>query len=196
MGPWSYSVSKNLVYCAGTMRRLAVLLLVSAAAACSSPNKQPPTFAWDKAASFASIKTFAWYDGPPFEYPRGFSIVDGKFVDTHLRGDVEAELARKGYRKAETGTPDIFVTYITSPGGIVDHDVWGSYNWWSQSVYVASHYYKEGVLALDIRDPGKKLIWRGVVSRIVGRNPEEVAATIEHAVQTLLENFPPSPSPK
>jgi ABC-type glycerol-3-phosphate transport system substrate-binding protein len=177
------------------MKRLALLLIVIAAAAAGCSNKPPPTFAWDKAASFASIKTFAWHDGPPFEYPRGMSIVDGAFIDKHVRADVEAELARKGYRKAEAGAPDIFVTYITSPGGIVDHDVWGSYNWWSQSIYVASNYYKEGVLALDIRDPGKKLIWRGVISRIVGRNPEEVADTIEHAVQTLLKNFPPAPAP-
>jgi hypothetical protein len=53
-------------------------------------------------------------------------------------------------------------------------------------------YLKEGSLALDIRDSGKKLVWRGAVSRLVGRNPEEFAETIQKAVRDLLKNFPPT----
>ena len=175
---------------AASMKRLALLLLVAAAGCTKTPA---PEFAWDKAASFTNIKTFAWYDGPPFQYPHGGSIVDGRFIDEHVRRDVEAEMARKGYRKAEGGAPDIFVTYHTSPEGIVDHDVWGQYQWWSPYVHVASAYYKEGSLALDVRDGGKKLVWRGVVTRIVGRNPEELAETITRAVSDLLKSFPPPP---
>ena len=179
------------------MKRLSILLLAAAAAAtatgCSSPNKQPPTFAWDKTASFAGVKTFAWHDGPPFQFPRGGSIVDGRFVDEHVRRDVEAELARKGYRKVEGATPDIYVTYLTGAGGIVDHDVWGHYGWWSPyQVYMGSNVEKEGSLALDIRDATKKLLWRGVIVRVVGKNPEDFAETIDRAVRDLLKNFPPT----
>lgn len=175
------------------MKKLAVLAALALGAAAGCSKTPAPEFAWDKAASFANVRTFAWYDGPPFQYPHGGSIVDGRFIDEHVRRDVEAELARKGYRKEEGGAPDIFVTYHTSPDGIVSHDVWGQYDWWSPYVPMGSVTYAEGTLALDIRDGGKKLVWRGVVSRVVGNNPEKLAEAIERAVLDLLKNFPPLP---
>jgi len=177
------------------MRRLAFLCLVLAAAA-ACPGKPAPQFAWDHAASFASVKTYSWYDGPPFQYPSGSSIVDGKFVDQHVRRDVDAEMARKGYVKIDTGTPDVYVTYATGAEGVADRDVWGQYTWWSPYVPVGTAYEKEGSLALDFRNPDKKLIWRGFVVGRVGRNPEELARAIERAVQDLLKNFPPGAAAK
>ena len=172
------------------MKRIAILLpVLLAVAACHSDP--PPQFAWDKAVSFASVKTYAWYDGPPFKYPQGGGMVDGRFIDDHVRRAVEKELARKGYSKVDSGTPDVFVTYHTSQDSIVDHDVYGAYGWWSPYIHVASNYYKEGTLALDIRDPSKKLVWRGMLGTFIGRNPEELNDRIEKSVAKLLEKFPP-----
>lgn len=175
------------------MRRLAVLLFAVAAVAACTATRTQPEFAWDKTASFAYVKTFAWYDGPPFEYPHGGSIADGRFIDEHVRKAVEAALERKGFQRVAEGSSDIHVTYHTSATGLVDHDVWGRYGWWSPYVHVASTYQKTGALALDFRDGDKKLLWRGVVSGVVGSNLEEVTETIESAVADLLENFPPRP---
>ena len=179
---------RNGVFC-GAMKKLAWILVLAAAAACS--RAPAPQFAWDTSASFATFTTYAWYDGPPFQYPGGSSIVDGKFVDQHVRRDVDAELAAKGYVKTDAATPDMYVTYTTSPEGVADRDVWGQYSWWSPFVPVGTQYEKEGSLALDIRSPDKKLIWRGFLVRGVGRNPEDVASAIRSAVQKLLKNFPP-----
>jgi hypothetical protein len=88
------------------MKRLSILLLAAAAAAtsCTSPNKkQPPTFAWDKAVSFANVKTFAWYDGGRVEslgrLSRGRPLVDVTFAGRR------SGVTRKGYRKARAERP-------------------------------------------------------------------------------------------
>lgn len=175
------------------MKRLLALVLLVAATSCTRPP--PPEFAYDKAATFANLKTFAWYDGPEFKYPRGGSVVDGRFIDEHVRKDVDAELTRKGYQKVVGGAPDIFVSYATSADGIVDHDVYGAYSWWSPAIYVSSTYDRMATLTLDVRDRGKKVIWRGAISRTAGQNPEKVGEAIEKAVAELLKNFPPVPKP-
>jgi hypothetical protein len=175
------------------MKRFAILLAAAmVTAACGTTTNPPPQFAWDKTATFANMKTFAWYDGPPFVYPGGGGMVDGRFIDEHVRRAVERELARKGYTKTDGGSPDFWVTYATSPEGIVSQDKWGSYNYWSNTITVSTVYEKEGTLALDIRDPGKKLVWRGVKTGTIGRNPEQLADKIEESVARLLQNFPPT----
>jgi len=172
------------------MKRLCVLFLLTAAACTQTP---PPEFAWDKAASFENLKTFAWFDGEGFQYPRGGSIVDGRFVDENVRRNVEEELARKGYRKDESGSPDFFVTYHTGSAGVTDRDVYGSYSWWSPVIYVGSAYERHGTLVLDVRDRSHKLIWRGAITRTSGQNPKEVGEAIHEAAADLLQKFPPSP---
>jgi hypothetical protein len=175
------------------MKRLALLAALPLLAAACSTKTPPPQFAWDHAASFAAVKTWAWLDEPPFKYPQGGGMVDGRFIDEHVRRAVEKDLAKKGYTKAEGGTPDVFVMYHTSQDGILDHDTWGRYNWWSAPIYVTSNYYKEGTLAIDVRGPDKKLQWRGVISGTIGRNPEELADKIDWGVDQLLSKFPPAP---
>jgi uncharacterized protein DUF4136 len=177
------------------LKRLGFLcLLLVVGTACT--KLPPPEFAYDKAASFADLKTFAWYQGPEFKYPRGGSVVDGRFIDDHVRKDVEAELGKKGYRKEDGGSPDFFVSYATSADGIVDHDRYGAYSWWSPNIYVSSAYDRMATLTLDVRDREKKLIWRGAISRTGGDNPEKVGEAIERAVAELLKNFPPIPKPQ
>jgi len=168
------------------------LIAALLASACGGPKIPPPQFAWDKAASFANVKTFAWHDGPPFQYPHGGGMVDGRFIDEHVRQSVEKALAKKGYQKTDAATPDVWVTYHTSQDGILDHDTWGRYSWWSPPIYVQGNWEKLGTLALDVRDGGKKLIWRGMLTREAGRNPEELADAIDKAVNDLLAKFPPS----
>jgi len=175
------------------MKRLLALFLLCGAIGCT--KLPPPEFAYDKNASFATLKTFAWYQGPEFKYPHGGSVVDGRFVDEHIRKDVEAELGKKGYRKEDGGSPDFFVSYSASADGIVDQDVYGVYTWWSPTIYVATAYDRLATLTLDVRDRSKKLVWRGAVSRTGGQNPEKVGEAIEKAVSLLLTNFPPVPKP-
>src|SRR5215831_5088106 len=173
------------------MKRFAILLAVAAAEAACTAGKPSIQFAWDHTATFAGVKTFAWYDGPPFQYPHGGGMVDGRFIDEHVRKAVEKELGKKGYVKSGGGQPDIFVTYATSPDGVVSQDKWGAYDTWTNTIYITTQYEKEGTLVLDIRNSGMKLVWRGAYSGMIGRNPEQLADKIDSSVSTLLAKFPP-----
>ncbi len=61
---------------------------------------------------------------------------------------------------------------------------------------MGSQSYKEGTLVLDPRDSGKKLIWRGWVTHIAGKEKEKIAKQIDAAVAEVPSPFPPSVTEK
>jgi hypothetical protein len=177
-----------------TLRRGALLLFLSAALACAGKNP-PPDFAYNHEASFSGLTTYAWFDDPNWKMPGGNSIVDGQFVDRHVREDVDATLQKKGYRKVEGGAPSFYVAYHTDAAGVVSQDKYGVYNWWvGYANYYGTKYRKQGSLVLDVRDARKELVWRGARMAMVGTNPDALARDIEAAVSLLLAEFPPQPS--
>jgi hypothetical protein len=169
-------------------RGLAALLLLSMLACAGKPVVN---FSYDQSASFAGLKTYAWYDDPNFQMPGGFSVVDGQFVDRHVREDIEAELASRGYVKSTTGEADIYVSYATNPAGVVSQDKFGRYGWWQPIQTTGTRYGKEGSLVIDIRNRDHRLVWRGYKQAILGSSPEAIARDIEHGVKDLLGKFPP-----
>ncbi len=175
-----------------TLRALMLMFALAGTLACA--GKPEINFAWDKTASFANLKTYAWYTDPKFQMPHGGSIVDGRFVDERVRAAVERDLEKKGYVKGQEGTADIHVSYATSADGVASQDRFGRYDWWSMTIYVGGKYQKKGSLTLDIRDRGQKLVWRGAKAAILGTNPEKVGRDIDDAVGDLLAKFPPSTS--
>ena len=65
------------------IRSLGIALLLSALACAGKPTVN---FAYDKSASFAGLKTYAWYDDPNFQMPGGFSgRENGASRDTNKR---------------------------------------------------------------------------------------------------------------
>lgn len=174
-----------------TLRFVALVAVLTATLRCA--GKPEITFAWDRAASFANLKTYAWYADPKFQMPHGGSIVDGRFVDERVRQAVERDLAKKGYAKSTDGNADLYVSYATSAEGVASQDKFGSYDWWTMTIYVGGKYQKKGSLTLDIRDRGQKLVWRGAKAAILGTNPEKVGRDIDDAVGDLLAKFPPPP---
>jgi hypothetical protein len=175
------------------LRLTAILLLAAAFTACAHKNP-PPDFAYDHTASFANLTTYAWFQDPNWKMPGGFSVVDGQFIDRHVREDVDAALQKKGLRKIEDGA-DMYVAYTTNPAGVLSQDKWGIYTWWNWAYvgYAGTRYQKQGTLVLDVRDRQKKLIWRGARTTTVGTNPEEIGRDIDRAVNLLLSSFPPQP---
>ncbi len=173
-----------------TFRLAAVLAVAAAGLSCSSTP--PPQASWDHNVSFAGWKTFGWYADPREDKGIGSAIVDTRFVDDHVKKDVTALLAKKGFRPAaEDAAPDFLIDYHTRANGIVSRDQYGVYTWWSIPTYVGSETYRERTLAIDFRDPAKKLVWRGWVSKFVGNSPEAIAKDIRRAVEQILAPFPP-----
>jgi hypothetical protein len=175
------------------LRLIAVLLLAAAITACAHKNP-PPDFAYDHTASFSGLQTYGWFQEPGWQMPGGNSIVDGQFVDRHVREAVDAALQKKGMRRVDEGA-DMYIGYSTNPAGVMSQDKWGVYTWWSWSYvgYAGTKYRKQGTLVLDIRDRQKKLVWRGARTVMVGTNPEGLARDIDNAVKLLLSSFPPKP---
>jgi hypothetical protein len=179
------------------MRRLrasAILLGLAATLACAHKNPAPD-FAYDHTASFANLKTYAWFEDPAWEFPQGNSIVDGRFVDEHIRQAVNDALQKKGFGRVDTGSASFFVSYHGGAAGVLSQDKWGVYQWWNLYYvdYAGTKYRKQSTLTLDIRGADKKLIWRGVRTAMIGTNPEELARDIDRAVSLLLAEFPPAP---
>src|SRR5262245_18053211 len=86
------------------MKRLQLLgfaaLCAQLALASGCAGKPTLQFASDPNARFDSLNTFAWFDDPSFVIPRGGSIVDGQFIDRHIREAVDRDLTKKGFSKA------------------------------------------------------------------------------------------------
>ena len=168
-------------------------LVALLALSCSS--MPPPQSSWDHEADFSKLKTFGWYSDPAEDKTVGSSIVDTRFVEDHVKKEVSALLGKKGYRPAGDAAPDFYADYHTRVAAIVQQDQYGRYAWWAMPTYLGTQTYREGTLAIDVRDPSKKLIWRGWVTRLYGKSPEAIAKDIRRAVEQILDMFPPGAAP-
>ena len=143
--------------------RGAAILLSVAAAACASRNPAP-VFAYDHAASFVGLKTWAWLDDPAPQMPPGNAIVDSQFIDRSVRQDVGEVLSGKGFDATESGQADIYLAYQMDNAGVLSQDTFEKTKktdfllWsWDHLEYSGTQYSKRSALVLDIRDREKKL---------------------------------------
>jgi len=166
----------------------AALTLLAAACAGTHPK---PVYAWDKAENFTTLKTWAWYDDPTFKVPHGDSIIDGAFLDGHIRSAIEDALHKKGYEKVNPTQATMLVAYHTGDTGVGERDEYGNYEWWTGEV-TATNWEKERTVTVDIRNSSRKLVWRGQIDRLEGQNPDAVARELNREIDTLLGHFPPS----
>ena len=166
----------------------ALILLLTLACAGTHPK---PVYAWDHSANFSVMKTWAWYSDPTFRVPHGDSIIDGAFLDGHIRSAVDDALRHKGYEKVKEDNASMLVAYHTGDTGVGERDEFGDYEWWSGNV-VATNWEKERTVTIDIRSKDRKLVWRGQIDRLEGSNPEGVAKELNHEVSVLLAHFPPT----
>ncbi len=166
----------------------AALAVLSVACAGTHPK---PVYAYDHTVSFIGMTTYAWYEDPKFKIPHGDSIIDGAFLDSHIRSAVDDALRKKGYLKVDPAHAALLVAYNTGDTGVGEHDEYGNYEW-ATGYVVATNWEKERTVTIDIRNNGRKLIWRGSIDRLEGSNPDGVARELDHEVGTLLGHFPPT----
>ena len=130
---------------------------------------------------FSRYKTYKWLDIEMTDHSK-------QFVEEEITAALEAELAKKGLAKTDSGTADLLIGYQSMLGWKEDFI---SYN----SVYGASfEIIHTGQLSLDMYDSAKKkLVWRGTVSKTLDLNakPDKRHKGIAKAVQKLLKKYPP-----
>jgi hypothetical protein len=170
---------------------LAVLLVPALLAA------QKTSYDFDKTANFAGYKTYSLRDG---------TKVGQQLIDDRIVSAIEAELALKGFTKAETNQ-DVFVvyhvafdkekdisTYSSGYGG------YGAYGWgwgggWAGGT--ATTQVRDilvGTLVIDVVDAKKQQVaWRGMGVKEVQTqaNPEKRDKSITNAVKKIFKNYPP-----
>jgi hypothetical protein len=177
----------------GTPRRILLSLIAAAAilaAACAGTHPAPQ-FAWDPKADFTSLKSYAWYEGPGFQIPHGDSIIDGRFIDQHVRSAVDQALERKGFQKADPASASLLVSYGTGDTGVSDEVKDPNYAWLTG--YEITMYEKSRLITINMRDQARKLLWVGSITRLEGENPEAAGREINHEIGVLLDKFPPAP---
>jgi hypothetical protein len=174
------------------MRRFPAALLL-ALTACSDITV---THDYDPGADFSSLRTYAWYAAPA-----AAAGVDTLTTQRIIRS-MDAELAARGFRKLESGTPDFLVHALAAIHQrleAVPTTTTVGYGWRGGTLAYGTgteiRSYDEGTLILDVISPGtKQLVWRGTAKAAVsdGRSPEEREARIREGVAMILENFPPN----
>lgn len=97
---------------------------------------------------FTTYRTYAW--GPADQFPTGDPRLDNNpFFQDYLTGAVDRELARRGYRLATTGTPDLVVHYhanVTQRFEVHGVDVAYGYDPNAEPTVVE---YEEGTIVVD-----------------------------------------------
>lgn len=189
-----------------------VAALLAAAAVCASLGACSTleiSTDYDPAARFSNMKRYAWLPEPQKKTgdPR---IDDNTLLQQRIRRAVDAELAAKGYTRADADA-DFLVGYHVSldkrRSVQVLNDYYGYGPGWGYrygSVYRPLGYvgppetyvyeYEQGTLILDIVNPADRaLMWRGAARDEVHfqNTPEESEAQIREAVKAMLERFPP-----
>jgi hypothetical protein len=166
-----------------SLARLIAPAALTALAACSSLDT---SFDYDTQYDFAPLKTYSWLEER-----------DSTLVTKRVRAAVDEELARRGYRAAESAPDFLVATHVSTQEKVQVTD-WGytcspRYGWYGGS-HLDVWQYQEGTLLLDVVDPkSRQLVWRGSASRVVESSwtPEEREKVTREAVAALLERFPP-----
>jgi uncharacterized protein DUF4136 len=162
-------------------------------AACRGTHPQP-VYAFDPAASFSGMKTYAWYEPPGFQVPHGDSIIDGQFIDRTVRGAVDEALAKQGFQKVDGPNASMYVSYGTGDTRVTDQ-----VKDWNRAVltgYENDMYEKSRQVIIDIYNGSRILAWQGSITRLEGEDPEQAGREIRHEVDVLLSHFPPAPGSK
>jgi hypothetical protein len=164
-----------------TMKRRSLLAsLVLLAAGCATGPQFYSDF--DPAADFGRYHTYCW---AYTQVPAGMD----PFLVERLQAAVDRSLAARGLQRVDAG--ELAVGFNLGTRINIDSGYYGGYNYypgWGPTAYT------EGELTINIYDnASRRPIWHGVVSQeIVSDGPIDWAK-LNHAVDVVMNRFPPPP---
>jgi hypothetical protein len=177
--------------------RLALLMCVVIAFACSAAQAQKIKVEYDKTIDFTKFKTF------------GIDPVDNAskpMLRLAIQGAVEHDLNRVGLTKVASN-PDLYVQMY----GAVDNDtaihyhdpIYGGYIpsinsgivlWHNIPGTVTTVIIHKGELVVDVIDANKKqLVWRGVAKQNLSDQRDKVLDQVNTAVEKMFLQYPAGP---
>ena len=159
---------------------------------------QKVSYDYSKTANFAAYKTYAYKEGTKVGQP---------LIDERIVAAITAELALKGFSKAETN-PDVFVVYHVAfdqekdistyssgyAGGYGPYGWgWGG-GWGGGTTSTQVRNIVVGTLVIDIADAkANQVAWRGMGTKEIDTQakPEKRDKSINNAVKKIFKNYPP-----
>jgi hypothetical protein len=156
--------------------------LAAILASCSSVRT---SYQYDTGADFAGLHTYAWL-------PIQMTEPGNRFVEDIFRRAMDRVLQAKGYSEVTDGPDFIISMYL---GMLTRSEITDSgyrAGGWEGPVHV--HIYEEGALIVDVLEARtRKVIWHGRATQAMSTGARQQAMTEahDHAVDTLLEYFPP-----
>jgi len=150
---------------------------------------QDVQFDYDRSANFNGYKTYQWVDYRPVP-------VSDQILDKDIKRAVDANLARKGLTRVESGG-DLHVGYQAA---ISQEKQFDSLGWGGPlrlgpwDTRVTSSTIEVGKLVIGMFDPAsKQLVWRGSASKTldIKSNPDKNFRNLEKALAKLFKNYPP-----
>jgi hypothetical protein len=162
--------------------RVSALTTLLALVAATPAWAQKVNADWDKAANFASYKSYKWSTG---RVPEGTSPL----MIQRIESAVESELASIGLVKVEKD-PDVLVAFQGATKEDVSLQSWGySPRWGGGQVDV--NRVLVGTLLIDLIDAKTdKLVFRATASDTVSDNPQKNEKKIQKAVEKMFEKYP------
>jgi hypothetical protein len=151
------------------------------------------------AATFASYATYAWAK-PPLQAPQWPTQDDRVSFDWQVRGLVDQQMARLGYRQVAAAQADLLLDYGVAVREETMSDSFGAYAKYraeggSESAGTAWVMgYERGTLTVDATDRRlRSLVWYGEASAVV--NPSLRAERLPKAITEIFAKFPPRTAP-
>ena len=184
------------------MKTLFIAAAVLALSACSTLKSSSD---FDPSVSFNQYKTYSWVEKKVDD--AGYHL-DG-LMDQRVRAAIETQLSQKGISKTDKQNADLLVNYITKVDKKINIDTFNSH--FGYNPYYGPRWglggrlqtettvreYDVGTLMVDLVDNKTgKLIWRGTVADTVREQntPEERIQIINHAIDTVMKDYPPKPT--
>lgn len=151
---------------------------------------------YDGATAFSEYRTFQFFETK--EDLRDFSLTSHKKVVQQLRAYAE----EGGLTEVDTD-PDVYIAYYTADRGdlrLTLGDLGYAYgpdfslgSYWEGGVgnrTSNSFTFKEGTLIIDVWDAERKqLVWRGMATATVAKDPDKNDKKIERALKKMTKNW-------
>jgi hypothetical protein len=179
--------------------RLRTLVAAAAMVALIAANAQAQDVKtdFDPGASFTSYKTYFWAKTDPIP---GNDLMNARVLEA-----VDKWLTAKGWTKGAEAQADVAVVANVSTAERKSLDTfysgggmggWGYYGGWRGGMGTAStqvNTYTDGTMVVDLFDTKtKKLVWRGMASDTLSKDPKKNANKIVKATEKMFKkNFPP-----
>lgn len=191
------------------VRILTGALAVHVLAGCAVMNVQSD---YDREASLAGFRTYEWVEPGPRGVDTGLGF-DSPLMAQRIQNSVHAGLAKRGFERSASGTPDFRVSYrMVAQEEVQQLSSYGPYGHGGFR-HGFGHFGHRGhghghgrygtthtrdvvrcILVLDIWDSrSNRLVWRGWARWLLDGNPspEKVTKHINQAVDRILSEFPP-----